>query len=59
MVGAAILIVVGLGILVGFVFWELYHPFALLPRILLKNSRLVYALLAGLFNFALSTPMTF
>lgn len=58
-VAASLLIVCGFLIMVVFVFWELHHPFALLPKIMLKNSKLVYALLSGLFNFSLSTPITF
>lgn len=58
-VAAALLIVFGFAIMVIFVFWELHHPFALLPKIMLKNKKLVFALLSGLFNFSLSTPITF
>lgn len=58
-VAAIILIISGLALMVILIFWELHHPFALLPKILLYNKKLVNALLGGLFNFALSTPMTF
>lgn len=58
-VAASILIACGFILMVIFVLWELHHPFALLPKILLKNKKLVCALISGLFNFSLSTPMTF
>jgi len=50
---------IGLGFLVWFVFWELRHPFAILPRGILTNDKIVYSLLAGLFNFALITTVGF
>lgn len=49
----------GIACLVWFVFWELRHPFAILPRGILTNQKIMYSLLAGLFNFALITTVGF
>lgn len=52
-------IVFGFLALVGFVFWELKHPFPILPPGILKNRMVICSLLAGLWNFALITTVSF
>lgn len=33
-----VMTIIGIGLLVGFIFWELNHPFAILPAKVLKNK---------------------
>lgn len=54
-----VLFLLGIGGIVGFVFWELKHPFAILPRAILTNKKIIYSLLAGLWNFALIVTVSF
>lgn len=54
-----ILACIGAAIVVAFVFWELHHPFAILPRSLLTNKKIILSLCAGLFNFMLITTVSF
>lgn len=54
-----ILVATGLLILVLFVLWELRHPFAIIPKILLKNKTIMLSLGAGLFNFSMITTVGF
>ncbi|CAL5994406.1 Multidrug_MFS transporter [Hexamita inflata] len=49
----------GLALLVFFVWWELRHPFAMLPRGILTNKKIVLGLIASLFNFAMMTATLF
>ncbi|TNJ26660.1 Multidrug MFS transporter [Giardia muris] len=53
------LCICGIGGIVGFVFWELQHPFAILPRSILTNKKIMYSLVAGLWNFALIVTVSF
>ena len=50
---------IGILILVGFVFWEGHHPYAIMPKGLLRNKKIILALCAGFVNFAMMTSMTF
>lgn len=47
-------------VLVGlFVVWELWHPFSILPRVLLTNVKLMFAMVAELLFYTLSMSLTF
>lgn len=56
---AGIMLALGVILIVLFVVWELYHPFAILPHSILKDYKIALSLLSGLFNFALITPISF
>ena len=53
------LVFTGVGTLVAFIFWEMHHPFAILPKGLLQNKKVMYSLVAGLFNFLMLTTVSF
>ena len=46
-------------IIVAFVFWELHHPFAILPKGILTNPKIVLSLVAGMLNFTMMSTVSF
>ncbi|CAL6044139.1 Multidrug_MFS transporter [Hexamita inflata] len=49
----------GVALIIFFVWWELRHPFAMLPRGILTCKKIVLSLIASLFNFAMMTATMF
>ncbi|CAL5990735.1 Multidrug_MFS transporter [Hexamita inflata] len=49
----------GVALIIFFVWWELRHPFAMLPRGILTCKKIVLSLIASLFNFAMMTATLF
>lgn len=48
----------GILIITAFIFWERWHPFAIIPHGILKEKKIMLTLCAGLLNFAMMTTIS-